>query len=71
MKIGNVSIIKIILKNAWLDGNRGVNLFAEPILNNTEILNPKTDKLIEDERILYLKVPIFNKSKVLKDELKE
>jgi len=66
---GNVFDYKDDFKEWWFDGNRGVKLFAEPIFEmNTEILNPKRDKLIEDERILYLKVPIFNKSKVLKDE---
>ena len=69
---GNVFDYKDNFKEWWFDGNRGVNLFAEPIFEmNTEILNPKTDKLIEDERILYLKVPILINQKYLKTNLKE
>lgn len=66
---GNVFEYKDNFKDWWFDGNRGVNLFAEPIFElNTEILNPKTDSLIEDERVLYLKVPIINNPKVLREE---
>ena len=69
---GNVFDYTNNFKDWWFEENRGVNLFAEPFFElNTEVLNPNTDKLAEDERVLYLKVPITNNPKVLRREFEQ